>query len=100
MINSFHIIPKEQQSTNPWSGGETTQLYIYPKSATVEHRNFKLRISTATVTAPESTFTNFEGYDRLLMILEGKLFISHSNFHSRVLNPFEIDSFQGRTGME
>lgn len=60
-----------------WSGGQTTQLLIYPEGASLAERNFDWRISSAVVETEESEFTNFEGYERLLIPLKGKLEMEH-----------------------
>ena len=65
-------------TTTNWSMGETTQLYIHPKTAEYGLRNFDFRVSRATVSDEMSIFTNLTGYERVLMILEGRttLFIN------------------------
>lgn len=88
------LIPKHFQ-TSQWSGGSTTQLYIFPPIATYVERNFELRISTAKVKAEESTFTSLPGIDRKLMILEGAITIIHEGQYSKHLKPFEVDEFSG-----
>ena len=78
-----------------WSGGTTTQLYIYPETKLFSDRNFDFRISSAVVELEESTFTSLPGYSRVLMILDGELDINHKEHHSKSLKPFEQDSFLG-----
>lgn len=92
---SIDILTYSAESIKPWSGGTTQELFISPKSATVQERNFDVRISTATVEEEESTFTNYQGYLRKLMVLEGELTVSHENHHSIQLVPFEQDFFSG-----
>jgi len=81
--------------TNQWSGGTTTQLAIFPKNAEYKERNFLFRISTATVDAEESTFTQLPGVSRKLMILNGEIKIEHKDHHSKTLKKFEQDEFSG-----
>lgn len=78
-----------------WSGGSTTQLYIFPEDASYTERNFQFRISTAKVEVAETTFTSLPGFSRKLMILEGEITIHHENHYSKQLAPFEVDSFSG-----
>lgn len=83
--------------TTRWSGGTTTQLFISPAEATVEGRDFDIRISTATVEVDESDFTPFNGYLRKLMTLTGRLEIQHDSesplhLDSGVLHAFSGDS--------
>jgi environmental stress-induced protein Ves len=78
-----------------WSGGTTTELFIFPLKADYQQRNFQFRLSTATVETEKSDFTLLPGISRKLMILSGKITISHEGHFSRRLNKFEIDEFEG-----
>ena len=42
-------ISAQRFSTSKWSGGSTTELFIWPKDASYAERRFNIRISTATV---------------------------------------------------
>ena len=42
------IISKSDFIVNNWSGGKTTELFIYPKGASLSKRDFICRISSAT----------------------------------------------------
>ena len=92
---SIEICSYSADSMKRWSGGTTQELYIFPKSTSLQNRDFDFRISTATVEESESTFSSFPGYLRKLLILEGELVISHQNHHSISLKPFEQDAFSG-----
>lgn len=89
------IIKKSELSTSKWSGGTTTQLYIYPESELYENRNFKFRISSAKVDLEESTFTKLPNIKRKIMILDGKLKLVHENHHEITLEKFDQDTFYG-----
>lgn len=56
-----------------WKGGKTTQLCIVPENASLQERNFDLRISSATIDLERSEFSDFTGYRRYLMKLEGDI---------------------------
>jgi environmental stress-induced protein Ves len=86
---------KANQVTTRWSGGETTQLCIFPLDAVYANRDFIFRISSAIIHQEESTFTQLKGYQRSLMILKGSLEIIHANRYSKYLQPYEIDTFEG-----
>lgn len=88
-------ITTNEQVRSEWSGGTTTQLFIYPKESSYVERNFSLRISTATVDVEESDFTALPGYERLLMILNGNLLITHNHQISKPLLPYEVHAFSG-----
>ena len=63
----------EMQKISKWSGGETTELFIYPSLSQYSSRDFEYRISSATIESEMSTFTSFEGYERILMTLTGDI---------------------------
>lgn len=94
-MKPIKLIKADRQSTSTWAGGTTTQIYIYPENASYPQRDFAWRLSTAKVELEESSFTRLEGYDRLLMVLEGELKLVHKEHHSIQLSRFEQDSFKG-----
>jgi len=91
----MHIIRKSGLTTAKWAHGTTTQLFIFPSSATYKDLNFDYRISTATVEAEKTKFSNLKGVKRTLMVLEGTLELEHVGHHSTILNPLETDTFLG-----
>jgi uncharacterized protein len=91
----MHITPKEKQHTTKWSGGTTTELYIFPPQAKYTERDFEFRISTATVEAETSTFTSLPNYQRILMVLVGVLKVDHAGHHTITLSPLDQDIFDG-----
>ncbi|MHC5253248.1 HutD/Ves family protein [Listeria kieliensis] len=89
---------KSEYKKSIWPGGTTTELLIWPEKALYEERNFKYRISTATVNLPTSTFTSLSSYWRELMILDGEIELLHENATQKrevKLSVFEQDSFSG-----
>lgn len=56
-----------------WKGGKTEELCIVPEEASLQERNFDLRISSATIDLERSEFSDFTGYRRYLMKLEGDI---------------------------
>lgn len=89
------IVKKENYKISNWSGGKTTELFIYPKSAKYNERNFDWRISAATVEAEMSVFTNLPEIKREIVIIEGKTTLQHKDKYKVTLNPFDKDSFMG-----
>ncbi len=83
------------QNFSRWSGGTTTQLAIFPPQAVYAQRNFLWRISSAVVELPESDFTPLPDYDRILMILDGELTLSHDGGEEYTLRALEQTSFDG-----
>lgn len=65
-LNSKRIV-------STWKGGKTEQLCIVPENASLQERNFDLRISSATIDLERSEFSDFTGYRRYLMKLEGDI---------------------------
>lgn len=86
---------KNDQKTSEWSGGSTTELAIYPEDAEYKQRNFKWRISTASMKSEESTFTPLPGYWRVLMATVGEFSLHHQERHEIQLKPFEQVQFSG-----
>lgn len=95
MSYDIEIIKKNQHKTSKWSGGTTTELYIYPKDSLYADRNFKWRLSSAKVDVEQSTFTSLPGIARIIMIVEGELLLQHEGHHSTTLKALEQDSFSG-----
>lgn len=102
MKNLLHI-REEDKKTSEWSGGSTTEFYIYPPTATYRDRNFLFRLSSATVNEETSVFTFLPEYNRILLVLKGKLRLVHEIqegaqlklHHESNLMPLEQDSFEG-----
>ena len=92
---SFSIIHAENFKTINWSGGTSTQLYIYPETAEYGLRNFDFRLSTAKVEVEQSNFTSLPGVSRKIMILDGQIKISHKNHYNKILHEFDVDAFEG-----
>lgn len=81
--------------TNNWSGGTTTELFIYPPTAEYSLRNFDFRLSTASVITESSEFTSLPNVSRKIMVLDGAIEITHQNQYTKKLSPFEQDEFKG-----
>lgn len=89
------IIKKEEQHIAEWSGGTTTQLYIFPEDSSYKDKTFDFRLSSANVDVEESTFTKLEGVSRDIMILEGELELTHKERYTKTLKQFDTDQFEG-----
>lgn len=89
------VLTNQDYKISDWSGGSTTQLYISPANASYAERNFDFRLSSAKVEVPESTFTALPGVNRKLMVLEGEITLNHENEHSKTLQKYEVDTFNG-----
>ena len=89
------IIRNQEQISSKWAGGTTTQLAIFPESAVYGKRDFLFRISTAKVEAEESEFTSLPGVSRVIMVLDGTLWLNHEGHYSKILQKFDTDFFDG-----
>ena len=86
---------QKNYTTSKWSGGTTTQLYIYPENTDFTSRQFDFRISTASIDVETSDFTSLKGFERKLLVLSGEMELKHVEHHSKKLLPFEQDFFLG-----
>ncbi len=91
----IQVFTSEDFKTANWSGGTTTELFIYPLDSAFGNRNFKFRLSTAKVDIENSKFTPLQGISRKLMVLDGQIQLTHENHHTSRLNKFDLDEFEG-----
>ncbi|MCX8487287.1 MAG: HutD family protein, partial [Crocinitomicaceae bacterium] len=88
-------LPAHRFSSTNWAKGTTTELVKYPPESDFLKRDFIFRISTATGEAEESTFSDFSGLTRILMILEGSMTLIHEGRYQKHLVPYDQDTFDG-----
>lgn len=91
----IQTISSKDYIVNNWSGGSTTQMCIFPVNSTLSERNFLWRISSASFTSTSSKFSDFSGYQRYLLALEGKLSVTHNGLYKKDLKPYEVEYFLG-----
>lgn len=65
-MQSITVIPEEEFISSEWSGGVTTELFIWPEGSSYRERRFRARISTAVCQLEESHFTPLPGVRRFL----------------------------------
>lgn len=94
MIN-IKLLTNDDYLTSVWSGGKTTQLYIYPEDAIYKELNFKFRISSATVELDKSEFTRLDGVHRFITPLDKELKLTHNHKDFVELRPFDVYEFEG-----
>lgn len=95
MNDSMIVRTEKDYKVSKWSGGDTTELYLYPEDGDYKSGNFQLRISSATVEVDRSEFTSLPGVDRYLMIFQGHLDMIHGEKEKVSLEPYEVDHFDG-----
>ena len=85
-MNILHLTEADFR-TSTWSGGTTTELFLYPENGSYADRDFQLRISSATVDLEESDFTPLEGVERYITPLQGSFILTHPGSAPVVLEP-------------
>lgn len=96
----INVLTSKNYVQSTWSGGETTQVYLFPPQGRYELGQFDFRISTASVLLEQSNFSSLPGYQRIIMSLDHPIKLIHQNLlqdQSRVvhLQPFTVDFFDG-----
>lgn len=89
------IQTKEEHPVSVWSGGTTTQLYLYPQGSDYARRDFRVRISSATVDCERSEFTALPGVSRIILPLKGSLHLHYEGNGEKLLQEYEQDQFDG-----
>ena len=70
-------LTREEYKVSQWSGGTTTEVFIWPEGASYAAREFSVRISSATVDLEESDFTPLPGVERYIVPLQGCFTLTH-----------------------
>lgn len=89
------LIRKEDFKSKKWSGGETSQIYIYPEHVEYPDLDFLFRISSATIEIEKSEFSHLDGIYRYISTLENTIELSHDDIGYKKIKPFEIYEFKG-----
>jgi len=84
----YHLTEKDYK-VGKWSGGTTTELFIWPKGADYSTRNFSFRISSAKIDLEESDFTPLDGVTRYITPLSGEFTLTHPNTAPVTLKPMD-----------
>ena len=91
------LIPTANYQVMPWKNGKgtTSEIAIFPKGADFSSGNFIWRLSLAHVRT-SGPFSQFPGFDRKLVIAEGKEII----LNGHILAPLQVFSFAGEEVIE
>ena len=73
--------------TATWSGGTTTELFLYPEGGSYASRDCLSRISSATVDLAESDFTALPGVERYITPLRGSFTLTHPGMAAVEMSP-------------
>ena len=66
---NYKIITAQNLKSSTWSGGTTTEFFIFPTEASYKKKNFDFRLSTATVEVEESEFTSLPNIETVQVII-------------------------------
>ena len=95
-MTNITLLKSNDFQVSDWSGGKTKQLYLSPPTGHYGKRDFDYRLSTATVEAAESEFSDLSGFHRILMSLDHTLHLHNaSRQEETVLAPFTPYFFEG-----
>lgn len=89
------IIRRQDCPTGHWSGGSTTELFVWPSASSYAARNFSLRVSTAVVEADSSVFTLLPDITRILMAVQGDMRLQIEGQGDISLSPWQSVRFDG-----
>lgn len=92
---NVELIKQEGYKPTFWSGGMATELTTYPANSDYASRNFLWRLGVAKIDITESTFSKLPNVSRKFMVTEGQITLEHENKYSKLLKPFDQDSFMG-----
>lgn len=86
------VLKAKDYLVSPWKNGlgTTSQIKIFPQTASLAELNFNWRLSQASITA-ENDFSLFPEYKRILTVWDGK----GIRLNQLLLKPFEIFCFEG-----
>ena len=89
------IIEPEQFKTYTWSGGKSTEMYVYPKGKNFKDKDFSFRVSTSTFSDLKSEFTDYTGFHRFILPIKGELTINNKEFPNHKLETWMNCDFDG-----
>ena len=91
----YWTIRAADMKTSDWSGGRTTEIFIHPEGASAAARDFEIRVSTATVDLDETAFSDYSGYIRRIMPIEGCFDLTFDGQDRLPLERFDATTFDG-----
>ena len=75
----IRVLDPSSRRVTAWSGGKTTELFLYPFDGSYAERRFLFRISSATIDLLESRFTPLPGVTRYLTPLSDGFYLKRGN---------------------
>lgn len=94
------VLSQKEYAVSYWSGGTTSQVMIWPPESEFKKHEFLWRISLATMEAADSSFTKFDGFHRILHLLDGESRLSFADGRNYILHPGDEVSFYGEDNIK
>ena len=88
------ILPQSSYKTTTWKGGVTRQIFISPADGDLSARQFDMRISSAIIDDVASDFSDFTGFTRYILPLEGEITLIKEG-HRIALSNNTLYEFEG-----
>ncbi len=85
MSISTKLIGKTSIQPMIWDGGETFEYFIFPDDTSYLQKDFQIRVSRATIAKSPSLFTQFDYYQRYLVMLDNDLKIVRNEISEQYL---------------
>ena len=95
MNRGIEIIGADHAAPAVWAGGSVREFRVWPEEASVSSREFEFCISSATVETEESAFSDYSGYERVIVPLDGKMELTHDGADKVLLERYQPYAFDG-----
>lgn len=94
-MSDIRLIKQSENLVHGWSGGKTAEIFLFPEGSDYRKKDFQLRVSAAFTNVEGSPYSDFTGYTRHISPVTGVMDIRHEGHHSVVLQPYDVDVFDG-----
>lgn len=92
----YKVTRRDEQPVCQWAGGITRQFYIYPEGSEGGiSSDYDFEITTSTMDYPETEYTIYKDYDRILMIIDGETTLTYEDGSKVNLKKYEYNLFSG-----
>ena len=81
----YQIIKREDFIVHRWSGGTTSDIFLFPPSSCWEKKDFQIRISSADCRVDGAPYSDFTGFTRHILPLRGSMHMFHEGHHEVLL---------------
>ena len=92
----YKVTRRDEQPVFQWAGGITRQFFIYPEgSEGATSIDYDFEITSSTMDYPETEYTIYKDYDRILMIIDGETTLTYEDGSKVNLKKYEYNLFSG-----